>query len=134
METKKQTRRAAEPRIMYAVRVPVEVGKRVQLCAERWSIPPTAAAAKLISIGLDAEAETYDPNKQFEDIGFVLNEILNRLDQIDKLCNAAATVWPRSAIKSAIVLTSKLKVSSDAPEALRQLDAAVKQTIEGMLK
>lgn len=126
MNTKKVNRRVAEPRVMYAVRVPVEAAKRVQAAANKWGVATTTAAGQLLQIGLEAEAGALDQDAELQSIGFALAAIAERLDRLDKLAEVAA----RAALKSGMVALHQLKVSGSVPEALKRLDAAVESTIE----
>jgi hypothetical protein len=134
MATETTQKQLEGPRWAVTIRVACDARSRIKAAAQKWGVTPTKAAARLLQIGLDAEAETWDPNRELKALGLTLAAVADRLDHLDRLCEAAARVWPRSAIKSAIVLTSKLKVAGDAADALRQLDAAVKQAIEETLK
>ena len=130
MDRKKTARRTAEPRVMFAVRVPVDIAKRVRLRAERWGIPPTAAATKLISIGLDAEAGTLDQDAEIRSIGGTLSAIADRLDCLDKF----SEVTVRAALKAGMCAIRQIEASAGASEVLRRLDAAVEKTIEEIRK
>lgn len=111
-------------------RLTPEQFQHVKSAAADWGVSRAFAASRLIEIGGESKAATYDPNKQFEDIGFVLNEILNRLDLLDKL----AEVTARAALKSGMFAVRQIEVSASAPEVLKHLDTAVEKTIEEIRK
>lgn len=130
MDEQTKVGRGGGPRFKYTVTVPTETAKAVKSAAEKWSLPTAAAAAKLLQIGLACEAKTYDPNEQFDALGYTLAAIADRLERLDKLGDATA----RAAIKSAMVLVRQLKAGANAPDLLQRLDVAVEKEMEEVRK
>lgn len=122
-------RKGRGPRYQFAVTLDAEAAKRVRAHAERAQLTPTAAAAALILIGLEAEAGRYEPNAKFDALGYTLALIADRLDKLDRVAETGA----RGAIKSAILLnrqTSKDLGRTEADSLNRKINEAVESALK----
>lgn len=110
------------------VRLPMEEMARVRAQAERLGITETEAVARLVLTGLDQVEGAYDPNAQFDSLGYTLAAIADRLDQLDR----AVSVTARAAVKGTMISRRGLLAGADE-ERVRAIDAQLNEAVDSLL-